>query len=384
MQQNQILLKNTIIRKLENAHAIWFEASKSFLLFEEPAFTVFQMVSNAIKTEEIIKTCKKKYGHIEENIAQFVHEIIEQIEHFNNAESYDPITVNLTDNLTTSNQSFPLQSSYRIGNAVISVHYQNENLKSAIHPVIKHLEIQEEGKIKHMLEIVENEEILYFKYNGKNSEAFKSEDITYFSGAVKQQMYSIVFKRGFNDWMMILHASGVVSNNESVLFSAASGSGKSSVSAILKANGFGYISDDFIAADENGDVYPFPAAISIKEGAVKRLSEFYPELMGKDTETAFTGKTVRYLPVFNYAEMAAAPFPVKALVFVQYNNSDSFHFEKVSKKEALQLLLKETWVNPVSDKVTRFFDWIEKTDFYRLQYSKWEQALNAIQRIYSR
>jgi len=75
--------------------------------------------------------------------------------------------------------------------------------------------------------------------------------------------------------------------------------------------------------------------------------------------------------------------PTKALVFVGYNNSSSFIFEEVGKKEALRLLLKEIWVNPQPENVTRFFEWMEKTPFYRLQYSQTNEALEVAEKLFA-
>ena len=90
-----------VIRKLEDARAVWFAASKSFVLFEEPAFDVFRLYtgnpfsgSKPLKgfpeqerLNRIISFCEKKYGRIEENIPQFVKEIIRLINHFSNPEN---------------------------------------------------------------------------------------------------------------------------------------------------------------------------------------------------------------------------------------------------------------------------------------------------------
>ena len=380
---NEIQLNNTIVKKLENAHAIWFQNSKSFILFEEPAFDVFQMVTQEKNPSEITKTCILKYGHLEENIGQFVNEIIQNINFYNNSEN--AIEVSLPSKIEDDLQSATSLSYviYKLGNKRITLCYNNDYLKHAFHPLLKHLEIQPDLPGESSIEVIEKAGKYHFKFNGIKSEIFAAENIEYFTGSVKQQMYSILYDKEFNDWMMTLHASGILKNGKAILFSAAGGSGKSSVAAILKAHGYGYISDDFIAADASGNVYPFPAAISVKEGAVKTLSEFYPELKEKDLELAFTGKKVRYLPVHNESETEAAPFPVKALVFVSYNNSSSFIFEEVGKKEALQLLLKETWVNPLPENVTRFFDWVEKTPFYRLQYSKTNEALDVAEKLFA-
>lgn len=378
----QLQFKNTIIRKIEETHAIWFSESKSFVIFEEPAFTVFQMVSEGKNRNEIVKVCMLKYGHLEENINQFVDEIVQQINYFDNSENYDSISIRFSEELSNCNSNLKYSTTYQLGDTSIFLKYQNEFLRFALDPSLKHLEITSLSVPKHELKLLEKNGTLFYSYNGKFMEAFKEKDFNYFTGSIKQQMFSIIYNWKFNDWMMMLHASGVIRQKQAIVFSAAGGSGKSSISAILKAYGYGYISDDIIAADKNGNVYPFPAAISVKDGAVKTLSEFYPELDEKDSETAVTGKKVRYLPVDNRNEIKSAPYPVKALVFVRYTASGSTIFNEVDKKEALQLLLKETWVNPIPEMVNYFFDWIEKTSFYSLQYSVTNQALEAINKLF--
>src|SRR5690606_1729038 len=112
-------------------------------------------------------------------------------------------------------------------------------------------------------------------------------------------------------------------------------------------------------------------------------SEFYPELKDMNFARAFTGKQVRYLPVHNQTEIREAPYPVKALVFVSYKKSAPFLFEEVEKKDALQILLEETWVNPKAENVSRFFSWVEKTPFFRLQYSETADALEVTEKLFS-
>jgi hypothetical protein len=53
----------------------------------------------------------------------------------------------------------------------------------------------------------------------------------------------------------------------------------------------------------------------------------------------------------------------------------------VDKKEALQLLLKETWVNPKPPFVKAFFEWVEKTSFYRMTYSDNNKMIETVNRL---
>jgi hypothetical protein len=173
----------------------------------------------------------------------------------------------------------------------------------------------------------------------------------------------------------------VYHNGKAFIFSASAGSGKSTVAAILKANGPGYVSDDFIAATTNGNVYPFPASISVKEGAMQVLSGYYPELNEKDLEKASTGKMVRYLPVNNFTESLPDGIPVAGFIFVNYKAGSGFSLAEVAKKEALQLLLQETWVNPKTSFIQAFFEWVEKTPFYKMTYSDNNKMISTIKNM---
>lgn len=370
-----------IYKQFDDAFAVWFGQSKSFLLLAEPAFEVLQLYSAGKGKRKITTICKTKYGHLENNISQFVHEIIEHIHFFNNPENWKVLSQKTKVNTVTCPEYLLPPIHYSIGGKIMTVSYGNEYLKFAIHPLIAHLETNEPVESGHEFECFEHDGFYLVKYNGQLAEAFKKEHIEYFTGSVKQLMYSILFEIDYYHWMSMLHASGIVMNKQAVLFSAAAGSGKSTISAILKAQGFGYLSDDFIAVDLHGKAYPFPAAISVKEGAVEALSAYFPELADQQTKQSFVGKQVRYLPVFNVDEHTKG-VTVKAFVFVQYSKSEPFNFEEVTKKKALELLLQETWVNPTPELVTAFFEWIGKTYFYRLTYSDNEKMISTIKNIF--
>jgi hypothetical protein len=383
MQQTQAISPDTVIRKLSQSYATWFQPSKSFVLLEEPAYDVLRLYTEGQSADRIISLCTDKYGHLEENIPAFTNEMIEMFQHFNHPENAVSVSLDHSVIKSVPASVFSVKT-YKIGDKTVSVQYQNEFLESSIHPLFAHLADSVSPIAAHKIELFENSRFFFFRYNGQIVDVFKKKHLEYFTGSVKQQIYSTLYNRDYSSWMMALHASGIIKNNQAILFSAAGGSGKSTISAMLKAHGYGYLSDDFIAADENGAVYPFPAAISVKEGAAERLSEFYPELKEMNSERAFTGKQVRYLPVHNQDEISEAPYPVKALVFVSYKKSAPFVFEEVEKKEALQILLEETWVNPKAENVSRFFSWVDKTPFFRLQYSETAQALEATEKLFAR
>jgi hypothetical protein len=273
---------------------------------------------------------------------------------------------------------FKFSKNYGFGKTVLTIDYNDEWMQHLVHPSFMHLETTIQPTQKNHIRCYRTKNLIVLTHNDKIIEAFGPDSVEYYKGAVSQLVYSLIYKKPFSGWMCTLHASGVHQNNRAFIFSAAAGSGKSTVSAILKANGLGYVSDDFIAAAPNGNVYPFPASISVKEGSFPVLSTYYPELREKTPEKASTGKMVRYLHVNNFAGNLKKGIPVKGFVFVSYKSGSGFNLSEVNKKEALQLLLKETWVNPKPAFVQAFFEWVEKTPFYRMTYSDNEKMIETV------
>jgi len=382
-QKNNIPFRvdQIVIRQIHNSYALWFANSKSFILLQEPAFEVYRLYEEGTPIRQIKEICHAKFGNLEADIPRFVEEIIRYLRYFNDPKNAPRVSI--ADQLLVVPQCHDFFSSvnYQLGKTKLQIRYPNDYFKLAIHPLISHLETEHDANPKNILECFEQDDLLILKCNGALVAAFGTEDFEFFKGAVSQQIYSLIYQRGFNDWMMMLHASGVIAKQQAIVFSAAAGSGKSTIAALLKAHDYQYLSDDFIATDDQGKVYPFPSAISVKEGAVKTLSTFYPELKTILPEEAFTGKIVRYIPVHNLTDESAQGYPVKAFVFVNYSADEPFMLEKVETQEALQLLLKETWVNPTADNVSCFFDWLQKTAFYRLNYSTTQQAIEAVEKL---
>jgi hypothetical protein len=204
-------------------------------------------------------------------------------------------------------------------------------------------------------------------------------------GAVSQKLFGVLYGVADQDWMVTLHSAAVSDGQTAIIFPAQAGSGKSTISALLQAHGFTVLSDDFNAINRNnGFVYRIPLAISVKEGSLKTLEQFYPELSDILPDKASTGKVVRHLPVENNKIGFRNEFPVKAFVFVRYSEAESFIFEEIEKREAIQTLLPETWVNPDPENVARFFDWFDEIRFYRLQYANYEDAINAIELLFKK
>ena len=77
---------------------------------------------------------------------------------------------------------------------------------------------------------------------------------------------------------LLLHASAVERDGKALLMTGVSGAGKSTLSALLSARGWRFMGDEFALVDpETGLVHAFPRLISLKNAAIKVVSESLPD-----------------------------------------------------------------------------------------------------------
>lgn len=374
----------TVTKEIGESTAVWFAASRSFVLFEKPAYEVFDKYIQDIPVSGIVDYFISCYNVIIDDSQKFVNEIIEEINRLNDPVNavYQPLELHAE----FDNSSFCLFSEkfYLIGNELVCFKYGSEWLMNCFHPAMAHLE-SDSTSSDQLFEVFELNDLLIFRHNGKAMEAFFVENSHYLRGAVSKKLFGVLYGVDDSDWMVTLHSAAVSDGKSAIIFPAQAGNGKSTLSAILQAHDFTVLSDDFNAINRmNGYVYRFPLAISVKEGSLKVLTPFYAELAEIIPEKAATGKVVRYLPVANNKPGLPAAFPVKAFVFVKYSETEPFVFEEVERREAIQTLLYETWVNPDPENVAQFFNWFDKISFYRLQYSDYHDAIDSISLLFKK
>ncbi len=73
---------------------------------------------------------------------------------------------------------------------------------------------------------------------------------------------------------LLLHAATVAKGDKAIILTGESGSGKSTMSAVLMSEGWRFMGDEFALVDpETGMLHPFPRPVSLKNKAVDVLSE---------------------------------------------------------------------------------------------------------------
>ena len=199
------------------------------------------------------------------------------------------------------------------------------------------------------------------------------------------ELVNRIYRKKETDWMGVFHASAISFQNRSIMFAGDSGSGKSTICALLMAAGFNLVADDFVPVEGlSRRVYPFPAALSVKKSALTTLQQLFPGLAQAD-EFSYPAvdKTVRYLSPEVQSGNIQAEYLCKALVFVRYKEFSGMTLEKLPNDIAFQKLVPDSWISPLEENAVRFLDWFLDLPCYHLTYSDTKEMIIAIRKIFN-
>ena len=179
-----------------------------------------------------------------------------------------------------------------------------------------------------------------------------------------------------SDWLGTFHASTVKKNNNTIVLIGDSGSGKSTFTALLMANGFDLVADDItpiLAKDKN--VYGYPAGVSIKSGAFDTLNSIIPGF--KNLKEVYINPFkgyVKYMPSNNTKNITQG-YNCRTLVYVSYKKDSETKLEAFDLNKALQILIPESWLEPSKTNAKQFMEWLKALKCYKLTYSNYKEAI---------
>ncbi len=373
--------KRVLCCELGDAFLIWFEASRKFLIIQEPVWFVLLGLLSGDNRSIIISSCAIRYGFEKDDCVQFVDDLEVSFTQLSSDQENQNMYQRLQCQGHEINRIPRFESTYCFNGKFFSLRYYSEFLKFNFHPMLVHNQSDIVPPDVYTIDLYSDKDAYYLTLPDNETERWLRDDLAYFKGAVWGKIMNSMYSKDEKEWMMTLHASGVTDGERAMLFSAAAGSGKSTFSSLLQAHGYQLLSDDFISVDQSGLAYSFPFSISVKNGALPILTPYYPQLVEKEEELASTGKMVRYLtPSEPFTDRSS--FPVQYVVLINYKADASFVFRKIDKTDAVQILLTEVWVNPIPDSVGSFMNWLDHVEFLELTYSDHNQALDAVMQLF--
>jgi hypothetical protein len=358
---------------------VWIQEINRYVQLKEPAFHVFELWTKGISRQEIILKCCNRYSISEDESKQFVEEITGLIESLCDSSRVNPKTPHTVSKLVEAN-NYLSEHYYQIGNQCFRFVYRNQYLEELFHPLFIHQEITELKSGYVHFEIFSNGEQDAFVVNDSPAQYFRVDDIDAFQGAVLMEILNIIHGMQINDWMAVFHASAVTDGQSAILFTAPSGSGKSSIALLMMADGYDMLSDDFVAMSlQKTEIYHLPSGISVKSGSVKFMGkhlpqkEFHPISEGHEFE--------HYLPPLSKQGLLAS-VPIIAIVFVNYNPEVEFNLKKESNLRVMDQLIKQSWIATTPEAAECFLGWYFKLPVYSLQYSDNRKVVEEMKKLF--
>lgn len=370
-------------RKVQHSYLIWLEVSRKYVQMEEPAWFVFNKLGKKYKATTIAAKCVARYGLTPEESILYVNEIRSGIEQINQPPLLaDPLLEYPTELKNYLFKPFSIHR-YRFGDRLIEFSYGNQLLESFIHPLIVHLKTDESQAKIAVFELFGYNDKIAFRLDSQVKGVWETNESHLVKGLIFMNLVNRMFDKPEDFWLMTVHASAISNGRKTIVIPASPGSGKTTFAAMLQARGYQLVSDDFVPIDRYSFfAWPFPIAISVKNGSLDLLSGLYPQLKKTPLTKVSSDKSVRYIFPENHGEFSYKPCPVKEFIFIKYDQSIEFDWETLDKVRAIKLLLDQSWIQPGKEIADIILNKLTDWSFYQLTYSNNSKALAAITNLF--
>jgi hypothetical protein len=375
-------MKNTTTRYkvIEDKTITWFENNNEYIVLENTTADILKRLNKGISVPEIAAVLSKKLAVPLDKTIDLVLELEKRF-----------FTKNTSKNSELENdhndikrpKNFEFVKYYKINNSVFKVSYLSEKELSLVHPKFAHLAIDEATKFQNEFEVFINHNYIFLYVNNIFIGSWSSQNVHFFQGKFSMEFIQKIHQKEEDKWLGVFHASAISNGKKSMLFLGDSGNGKSTSLALLQANGFTCLADDFVPMDANKqEVYSFPAAISIKKNSLETLLPIYPEL-ATTAEYNFKrlNKIVRYLKPNNNDFFAH--LPCNDLVFIKYEKNAALSCKEISKIDAFKQLVPDSWLSTKKENAQLFLDWFASLKCYQLTYSDNKKMIASITKIFN-
>ena len=355
-----------------NTHIMWFEKSNKYIVVND---LLNNLILNRINSEKFpIDTSLLKKNKINsEKLKPISDNIKNLLEECN--QDYDKI--NPKQSLSIADE-YIHQSKFKFNRRVVKIEYSDERLKSLIDPKFNHLKCNDREEIIYKV-LERNEKINLFK-NKKFLGSWGSKKMHEFQGKVSMELTSFFHGMSDSDWTAVFHGSTLFSRNNCLMLTGDSGSGKSSLSAILMANDFALIADDFSPMDDKGIHYNFPSAISIKEGFYSEAKKLYKSFSELNEYYINDIKgNVKYLA--DKSDKPILSSNCNTILNVKFGAGLKNEIKSINKGKALEKILPDAWISKDIKDAKAFITWVKSSIFYDLTYNDNDEAIKIINKI---
>ncbi|CAM1334955.1 hypothetical protein [Tenacibaculum aestuariivivum] len=362
-------------KQIEDKTVLWLEHSNQYIIIEPIVAEIITLLNAKISKEEITTILSSKIDAPLKEITNFINDIAKLL--------ISPPKEGIKDIAVEIPKKYEYHYFYQINNITIKVSFLSDYEKYLVHPKFAHLETEKQVKETHHYRVYSNKNYISFSIDNQIIDTWSLNEVHYFQGKFSMKIVEHIHRKEEAEWLGVFHASAISNGKKSMLFLGDSGNGKSTSLALLQANDFTCLADDFVPIDaEKKHIYSFPSAISIKKNSLPTLLPIYPEL---ETSAEYNfkklHKIVRYLIPNNNDYQQH--LPCKALVFIKYEKDSDLKVDKISKLNAFEQLVPDSWLSPITENANKFLNWFEKLPCYQLTYSNNKKMIATVHKIFN-
>jgi len=273
-----------------------------------------------------------------------------------------------------------VEAHYRLLNSHVLIRYAHRAQMRMVDCVIGHLKLAEPAAPALVIDIANRiwdcgTQMTSYVYCDGRPEG-EANRLSHLGPIVKGALW--VASVNAHDFLLDLHAGVVGQGDRCVLLPAASGSGKSSLTAALAHSGLGYYSDE-VALVERGSflVPPVPLAVCIKSTGWELMSRYYPHVMDMPMHRRADRKQVRYVPPPPEA-VRQKPARVSHIFFPLYIKDEPTRLTRMGRCDALARLMDQCLAFRMrldQGEIQELLRWIGGIDCYALTFSSLDEAV---------
>ena len=370
-----------LIKKLEHKSIVWFKASNTYVLVAHDTVKILKKINEGFSDDELFIFCLQQFQLSNKQAETVINAVDSLIKQLNT-----PVTIetnSTTELIETTN--YASTKFYKVGTKIIKVSFETANLEFLVHPKFAHLEVTNVVDFISHFKVGYSQNKIVLEVDTKRVGAWEEKEIHYFQGKFSMVLLETMYEIEEKKWMAVLHASAISNGKNCILFTGDSGNGKSTLAALLVANGYTLFADDFVPiAAATKKVFHFPAAISIKENAVATLLPYFPELESASVYTYKNlHKKLRYLATQHLDLTTKKQLNCKAIVLVNYKKNSGLTIKKLPKEDAFEYLIPDSWLSPKAENASLFLDWFSTMPCYYLTYSDTELMCKTVEELFS-
>ena len=285
------------------------------------------------------------------------------------------------DSIVLDTSKRHISKQYDFKGKTIKIYYDTELVLKTVHPALSYYCNETKNEVSATFDIyLKNDDLFLFKDQQLISQVSKHK-YHLMQGKFIMQLLCTLHNKDENDWIGTFHGSTITDSNSSILFVGNSGKGKSTLCALLTANGFDLLADDVSPMlSEDNEIYYNHSAISIKQGAFNLLEPLVSNF--KDLPIVKFNKTKGNLKYIPCTKPKKDHYPCRSIILVNYKAKSETKLDPISVKTILETIIPDSWLSPNPLHARQFLDWLATLEIYQLTYSDTQSVTNEISKLF--